>query len=167
MIKSLLVIIAVVVFIYLLKHFRGIPAKDKPKAALKYGLYIAAVVVIALVITGKVHWIAAGIAGLLPLAQRLFYTGVRFMPYLKQLYAFKQKNAQASPPPSTTSNDMNVDKAKEIFGLKEIESAEQVTKRHRELMQKNHPDRGGSDYLAAQINEAKECLINHLKQSHA
>ena len=60
---------------------------------------------------------------------------------------------------------MTVDKAKDIFGFKTVDSSEQVTKRHRELMQKNHPDRGGSDYLAAQINEARECLMKHFKNS--
>jgi len=167
MIKSLLVIIAIVALIYFLKYFRRIPAKDKPKAAIKYGLYIAAIVVIGLVITGKLHWVAAGIAGLLPIAQRLFYTGTRFMPFLKQIYTFKKQNEQLSQASSSPAPDssMTVDKAKEIFGIKTLESSEQITKRHRELMQKNHPDRGGSDYLAAQINEAKECLIKHIKVS--
>ncbi len=167
MIKSLLVIIAVVALIYFLKFFRRIPAKDKPKAAVKYGLYIAAIVVIGLVLTGKLHWVAAGIAGILPIAQRLFYAGIRFMPFLKKMYTFKKQSEQQSKqsnPPAQSSN-MTVDKAKEIFGIKTLESSEQITKRHRELMQKNHPDRGGSDYLAAQINEAKECLIKHLKTS--
>lgn len=167
MIKSLLVIIIIVAIIYFLKYFRRIPAKDKPKAAIKYGLYIAAIVVIGLVITGKLHWVAAGLAGLLPIAQRLFYTGIRFMPFLKRMYTFKKQNEQQSQASSSPAPDgnMTVDKAKEIFGIKTLESSEQITKRHRELMQKNHPDRGGSDYLAAQINEAKDCLMQHIKIS--
>ena len=165
MIKSLLAIIAIVALIYFLKYFQRIPAKDKPKAAIKYGLYIAAIVVTVLVVTGKLHWLAAGIAGLLTIAQRLFYAGIRFIPFLKQMYHVKkqkEQQSQASPPPSREAN-MTVDQAKEIFGIKTLESSEQIIKRHRELMQKNHPDRGGSDYLAAQINEAKECLIKHLE----
>lgn len=49
--------------------------------------------------------------------------------------------------------------ALEILGLDESADKEQVTKAHRSLMQKMHPDRGGSDYLAQKINAAKDFLM--------
>lgn len=49
--------------------------------------------------------------------------------------------------------------ALEILGLDETADKEQVTKAHRSLMQKMHPDRGGSDYLAQKINAAKDFLM--------
>lgn len=52
--------------------------------------------------------------------------------------------------------------ALEILGLDETADKEQVTKAHRSLMQKMHPDRGGSDYLAQKINAAKDFLMQRL-----
>ncbi|KAJ2063004.1 mitochondrial import inner membrane translocase subunit TIM14 [Coemansia aciculifera] len=46
-----------------------------------------------------------------------------------------------------------------ILGLKESSlTMEKVKKAHRTIMLRNHPDRGGSPYMATKINEAKEFL---------
>ncbi len=165
MIKSLLVILAIIAILYVIRNIRRLPKKERPKHALKYGLYILAAILIGLVVAGKLHWVAAGIAALLPIMQKLFYAGIRLMPFLKYWNEAKQQhNNQQSPPPSRTGK-MTIDEAKEVFGIETIDSVEQITKRHRELMQKIHPDRGGSDYLAAQINQAKDLLIDHIKKT--
>jgi DnaJ-class molecular chaperone len=59
---------------------------------------------------------------------------------------------------STSINNPSNDEAYEILGLPPSATKDDVIKAHKRLMQRIHPDRGGSDYLAAKINAAKDQL---------
>jgi hypothetical protein len=47
-----------------------------------------------------------------------------------------------------------------VLGLEEGASEEEIVQAHRRLIQKLHPDRGGNDYLASQINRARDILLS-------
>ena len=84
--------------------------------------------------------------------------------YLDRLHpTWREDLARAEGEPSTagaaTDGPMTRAQALEVLGLQEDASEEEIRHAHRELMKKLHPDRGGSTFLAAKINEAKDVLL--------
>ena len=61
-----------------------------------------------------------------------------------------------SPP---INGDMTEKQALDILGLDGNASRDDIIQAHRRMIQKVHPDRGGSTYLAIKINAAKDTLI--------
>ena len=60
---------------------------------------------------------------------------------------------------SSAGGQMTREEALSILDLSDDATPDNIIEAHRRLMQRVHPDRGGSDYLAAQINRAKDVLL--------
>lgn len=78
--------------------------------------------------------------------------------YLEQRFADAKAGGDDAAE-AVSSGAMNRREAMQILGIDDDASRDDIVAAHRKLMQKLHPDRGGSDYLAAKINEAKDFLL--------
>ena len=71
-----------------------------------------------------------------------------------------QTSSQAGQGASPEIREMSQKEAYEILGLELGANKDEIIATHRRLMQRLHPDRGGSDWLAAKLNQAKDLLLN-------
>ncbi len=84
------------------------------------------------------------------------------MAYLDRRHPGWREHAQGDAAPgraARASGKMPEEEAYQILGVTPGASDTDISRAHRSLMKKLHPDQGGSTYLAARVNEAKEILL--------
>lgn len=81
--------------------------------------------------------------------------------YLDRVHGetWRQRSQHSGSNSNAGANGMTPAQAYEVLGLAPGASREAIVEAHRRLMQRVHPDRGGSDFLAANVNRAKEVLL--------
>lgn len=106
----------------------------------------------------------AGLQHLLMECHRTDPDGVRLLEaYLDRRFPNWRETAQNQeehqPGAQPRTGAMTDEEAYQILGLSPGASHDEIRQAHRTLMKKLHPDQGGTTYLAAQINRAKEILL--------
>ncbi len=79
--------------------------------------------------------------------------------YLDRLMPGWREEAARGAGAARPADTMTREEAYAILGLAEGASPAEIREAHRRLMMKIHPDHGGSDYLAAKLNRAREVLL--------
>ncbi|MGD8416876.1 MAG: molecular chaperone DnaJ [Pseudomonadales bacterium] len=161
MVIILAAIMAAVAFVILMRllwvaHRPSVPAATVTLIAviLLLGLGILAA-------TGRMHWIAALVAAIFPFLRR-GASLLRYVPLVRHLFGAYQHYSGGSDRSRGTgpdSSELSPDQARQMLGLGPSPTRDEIIAAHRRLMQKIHPDRGGSTYLAQQLNEAKRILL--------
>jgi len=72
-----------------------------------------------------------------------------------------QQNSNGSKGGGDTGESMTLEEAYKILGLETDASEDSIKEAHHKLMNKNHPDHGGSNFLATKINQAKDLLLGN------
>jgi ABC-type multidrug transport system fused ATPase/permease subunit len=151
------IIILLISYFYYAKSKKTGPLERK-KLLFKSILYFLIGVVIALALSGRISWIIAAGAALIPVVKFIFLFLLRGFPLI-QMWMRSRESRKDGGVASQKNNTLSQTEAWEILGLEPGSSDEEIIMAHKKLMQKLHPDRGGSNYMATKLNLARDLLL--------
>lgn len=159
----IIILLAVIAIALLLWYKISNAPADKRKNLIFWstaGVIIGTLVVLAA--TGRMHWLYA-LGGSIAAFMPRVISALRYLPLINRFrQQYTQNNTRQSGQQSTGRTNpgkMTTAEAREILGVKPDASREEIIRAHKRMMQKVHPDRGGTDFLAAQLNQAKDTLL--------
>jgi DnaJ family protein C protein 19 len=151
MILILWVLGIIIVALLIRALLKKAPSNGKP-----FLLRIAVVVILLMAI-------GLALSGLWPVAMSLL-GGVMVYgrPVLQAFGLWQTVKRFTKPSPNSSApatSVMDKPQARQILEVNDEASHEEIIAAHKRLIAKNHPDKGGSTYLASQINQAKDVLL--------
>ena len=125
------------------------------------------IVVGALVLMGKLHWISVVLLFLLSALRHVFILAVRYLPILMRVapYWWSRYGASRNTSGNTGAGTsaMDIHQARSVLGVAPSADRKQIIEAHRKLIQRLHPDRGGNTYLTRTVNQARDILLEESK----
>ena len=144
--------------VMLLKWYAGTDVRNIKRLLAWTGIGLLALAVVFLALTGRMGAALAALTGLMVWAARivnLIHMGRQFGG------VFGRGKEKAAP----NASAMTEEEALRILGLAAGATEAEIKAAHRRLIEQIHPDHGGSDYLAAKVNIAKDFLLKMQRPS--
>jgi len=149
----ILILIVLIITAYFLRHgYQKQPQELRSRWLTTRALWALAIVLIIAAATGRFHPIAALSSPILPILWQLYN---RFSSPRRV-----EDSNRSSASQNTNSEQMSRERALKILGLTEGFTDEELVEAHRTLIARCHPDKGGNDFLASEINAAFDILKN-------
>lgn len=162
LVQLILLLLVVIIAALLLRNLLGQSSAALTRFFRTMAWAGLAVVVLYLMATGRLNWLLAAIGITVAYLFRALPILLSHAPRLQRLWQLFNEsagNASHQQRDRQGMGKMSNDEAYQILGLKPGAAEQEIIAAHRKLMQKNHPDHGGSDYLASKINLAKKNLL--------
>lgn len=163
MIRLLLAVLVIGFCCWYLFSFKKQTLEQQKKSLQRLALYGGIGVIALLILTGRISALYAVAVGLIPWFERAALLQRMYKKFKGDASDGEQKGNTGSAPANIQA--MDLDEARRILGLKTELNAlnkDDVNAAYKKLIQKNHPDSGGSEHLAQQIINARKLLIKHL-----
>ena len=120
---------------------------EKFKKKIKFILSVILVIIILLIMTRFPN-----IISVIPAVFLILYRWRVFINFLLQTFFFKKRN--------NPSKSLKKEDAYEILGLKKNASKNEILKSYKEIIKKNHPDKGGAQCITKQIKKPRHTLLS-------